>query len=307
MTEYSAIPFWKRLAHQAYYYSTALYRWHWLQLAIQDGRAPMIVLFYHRVADEHPNPWTISNANFAQQVDWISQRFDMVSLEEMQRRGRGHSTRPAVSITFDDGYAENCESAIPLLIKNRIPCTYFATLRNIVAGDPFPHDAAIGRPQRPNTIEQLRAMAAAGVEIGCHTRTHLDLGTTIDVETIRDEVVASRDELAERIGRPVRYFAFPFGMHVNLNSQVFQLAQDAGYEAVCSAYGGYNFPGDDPFHLQRIHGDPQFVRLRNDLTVDPRKLCKLERFEATGIDRSSADRPAGAPVDSATPFERVGR
>jgi hypothetical protein len=49
------------------------------------------------------------------------------------------------------------------------------------------------------------------------------------------------------------------------------MAYDAGYEAVCSAYGGFNFPGDDAFHLQRIHGDADMIRLKNWTTVDPRK------------------------------------
>jgi peptidoglycan/xylan/chitin deacetylase (PgdA/CDA1 family) len=294
MTEHSAIPIWKKLAHDAYFYSTATYRWFWMQWSIQEGRAPMMILFYHRIADEKPNPWTMSNDCFIRQMNWISARFDMVSLEEMQRRMRGHSTRPAVSITFDDGYAENCESAIPWLIKNRIPCTYFTTLRNVETGEPFPHDAALRQPFRPNTIEQLKAMAAAGIEIGCHTRTHLDLGVTTNREQIEDEVVAARDALSRHVQRPVRYFAFPFGMHANLNSDVFQLARDAGYDAACSAYGGYNFPDDDPFHLKRIHGDPQFVRLRNDLTVDPRKVHSTERFQAIGVDSDNISRPANS-------------
>ena len=42
----------------------------------------------------------------------------------------------------------------------------------------------------------------------------------------------------------------------------FRVAYEAGYDGVCSAYGGYNFPGDDPFHLRRIHADPEFIRLQ---------------------------------------------
>jgi hypothetical protein len=53
------------------------------------------------------------------------------------------------------------------------------------------------------------------------------------------------------------------------------MAKQAGYEGVCSAYGGYNFPGDDAFHLQRIHGDDDMLRMKNWLSVDPRKLAVL--------------------------------
>jgi hypothetical protein len=56
------------------------------------------------------------------------------------------------------------------------------------------------------------------------------------------------------------------------------MARDAGYRGVCSAYGGYNFPGDDAFHLQRIHGDAEMIRLKNWITMDPRKLT-VPRFD----------------------------
>jgi hypothetical protein len=75
----------------------------------------------------------------------------------------------------------------------------------------------------------------------------------------------------------VRYFAFPFGQYADLNESVFKTARQAGYEAICSAYGGYNFPGDDPFHLQRIHADDDMIRFKNWLSVDPRKL-KVRRY-----------------------------
>ena len=57
------------------------------------------------------------------------------------------------------------------------------------------------------------------------------------------------------------------------------MAYEAGYRGVCSAYGGYNFPGDDPFHLKRFHADEQFIRFKNWMTIDPRKLRMHEDFD----------------------------
>ncbi len=264
---------WKQLLLKTYLCGTLPYRHLANRHAARNGRAPVIVLFYHRVADEWPNAWTISNQRFIEQMQWLRSHFDMVSLEEAQRRIRGpHNQRPAVSITFDDGYADNCEQALPWLVKQRIPFTYFVTTKHVLDGDPFPHDVALGQPLRPNTLEQLRALAAAGIEIGAHTRTHADLGRIHDPRRLYDEVVQAAAELQTAVGRPVRYFAFPFGLHANLNAAAFHLAREHGFEAVCSAYGGYNFPGDDDFHLQRIHADPDMVRFMNWLTVDPRKI-----------------------------------
>ena len=93
-------------------------------------------------------------------------------------------------------------------------------------------------------------------------------------------MVGARQDLEAMTGRPVRYFAFPYGHHHNLTTESFALAHRSGYRGVCSAYGGYNFPGDNPFHLQRIHPDNDLLRLKNWLTVDPRKLCSVRRFVA---------------------------
>jgi peptidoglycan/xylan/chitin deacetylase (PgdA/CDA1 family) len=115
-------------------------------------------------------------------------------------------------------------------------------------------------------------MAGAGIEIGAHTYSHPDLGQLTDPKKLDLELVEARNQLGALLRRPVRYFAFPFGHYVHLSSRAFEVAEEAGYEAVCSAYGGYNFPGDDPFHLQRIPVDDDLIRLKNRVTVDPRRI-----------------------------------
>ncbi len=267
------MPLWKRLLLNVYYHGSYPLRWWNHRVAMADDRVPVIVLFYHRVADDRANNWTLSNRLFARQIRWLSSHFEIVSLEEAQRRiRRGLNNRPCVSITFDDGYADNCAQAIPLLIKERIPCTYFVTAQNVFDGIPFKHDVARGYPLPPNSLEQIRAMAAAGIEIGAHTYTHADLGQVTNPRQLHYEVVSAGRDLQEALGRPVRYFAFPFGQHKNLNRAAFDMAYEAGYEGVCSAYGGFNFPGDDAFHIQRIPVDDDMIRLKNWTTIDPRKL-----------------------------------
>src|SRR3990167_9574760 len=110
---------WKHPLIGAYYYATLPGRCWRNAAAARRGQAPVMVLYYHRVADHAPNDWTISNARFRREIDWLQQHFDLVSLEEAQRRIRVGNTRAAVAITFDDGYAENCEQALPLLISRR--------------------------------------------------------------------------------------------------------------------------------------------------------------------------------------------
>ncbi len=256
-----------------YYHASYPLRWWTTARAAAEGRAPVVILFYHRVADDRAVPWTVSNRTFARHVRWLVRHFDVVSLEEAQRRLRsGDSPRPCVSITFDDGYAENCHQAIPLLIREGLPCTYFVTVENVLEGKPFAHDVALGKKLAPNDREQLLAMADGGIEIGSHTRTHADLGQMTDEARLAREIVDSRRQLETALDRPVRYFAFPIGQYANLSSRAFRMAREAGYQAVCSAYGGYNFPGDDPFHLQRIPVDDDLIRLKNRVVIDPRRV-----------------------------------
>lgn len=262
-----------------YYYGTYPYRWWRNHRDAVNQRLPVTVLFYHRVADDGDDEGTISNRDFARQIAWLRENVDLISLEEAQRRIRaGVNRRLAVSITFDDGYADNCREAIPLLVQRRIPCTYFVTAGNVLSGDPFTHDLARGYRFPPNNVEQLRAMAAAGIEIGVHGYSHADLGGLHEERQLRCEVVTSGEQLQDLLGRRMRYFAFPYGQYANLNARAFQLAHDAGYEGICSAYGGYNVPGGDAFHLQRIHADNAMIRLKNRATVDPRKLNQY-RFQ----------------------------
>lgn len=286
---------WKQLLLNAYYYGSYPARSRRNTRLAARGRAPVMVLFYHRVADDRPSPWTTSNRAFARQIGWLKRHFEMVSLSEAQTRLRaGHQERPCVAITFDDGYADNCRWALPMLIDQRIPCTYFVSTQFVLEGLPFPHDVARGCPLAPNTPQQIHDLARAGVEIGGHTRTHADLGRVTDPARLYDEVVVGRHELQELTGTPIRYFAFPFGQHANLSRQAFRLARSAGYEGVCSAYGGFNFPGNDPFHLQRIHVDDDLIRLKNWTTIDPRKLRSIKRYDYDPQEAEAPCEPTGA-------------
>jgi peptidoglycan/xylan/chitin deacetylase (PgdA/CDA1 family) len=276
------MPLWKQLLLTLYYHASYPVRaWNYWRDVSQD-RLPVMVLYYHRIADDRANPWTISPAMFLRQIQWLRERFDFISLEDAQQRiRRGYNPQPCISITFDDGYAENCQQAIPWLIKHRIPCTYFVTVQNVLQEEPFSHDLVMGHRFAPNTLEQLQAMAAAGIEIGAHAYTHCDLGTMVDHRLLRHELATAKQDLEAALARPVRYFAFPYGLPANLNPAAFVLAKEAGYHGVCSSYGGFNFPGDDPFHLQRIPVDDNLIRLKNWVTMDPRKL-HIPRFQYEG-------------------------
>ncbi len=273
------MPLWKYLLLYAYYHATLPRRWWIKRILAARQQTPIISLFYHRIADDGATEWTMPDRTFIEQVTWLRKNFELISMQEVQRRLRsGENARPALHITFDDGYADNCRTAIPWLVKEKIPCTYFVTVENILKNRPFAHDLKAGVHLRPNSLDEIRAMAAAGIEIGAHTYCHPDLGKVTDPAELNHEIVTARHELQDALGQEIRYFAFPFGQHANLTCRAFELAARSGYEGVCSAYGGYNFPGDDAFHIQRIAAVNELLRMKNWLNADPRKLY-TRRFD----------------------------
>ncbi len=60
--------------------------------------------------------------------------------------------------------------------------------------------------------EELRALDAAGIDVGGHSVNHAVLAN-LPLAEVRREVAGCRDQLAERLGRAPRHFAYPNGYH----------------------------------------------------------------------------------------------
>jgi len=244
------------------------------------GTAPMFVPFYHRVANTHPNDWTISRGEFSRHVDYCQSRFDLIGLDEVQRRvNRNHSPRPSVTFTFDDGYAENMDFALPLLAERQIPCVYFVCVDAIENQTPFPHDVEAGVRLPVNTVADLREMSQWGIEVGLHTRSHVDFSTVTDPAVIYDEIHNAKQRLEDIVGDQVRYFAFPYGLPAQLTRPAIEAVSEAGMQGFCSAFGAYNLVGRDSFHVRRFHGDPNFSRFENWLSFDPAKVANEPKVD----------------------------
>jgi peptidoglycan/xylan/chitin deacetylase (PgdA/CDA1 family) len=270
-----------------------------LQRLIAEQRVPLICLFYHRIADQWPNPWTMPRATFERQVRWLGKTFEFISLSELQHRIANRcNPRPAVAITFDDGYADNLTFALPWLIRLQIPVTYFVSLAPVSTGMPFAHDVRAGRPLRPNSVEELRWLALRGIEIGAHTRTHPDFSSATSGDLVTDEVVAASAELSQHMGRPIEWFSVPIGLPAQIQPGVVDAIRVAGFRGFCSAYGDYNQPDvDGGFHIRRIHGDCSWWRMRNWWSFDPTKRSQVPRSEATG------DHVGAGPSTNSSPVE----
>jgi len=242
-----------------------------LRNQIANQTVPLSVLFDHRVCDRSPNPWTISCRGFAKQLDWLEDNVELISMDEVCRRLREKKNdRPAVAITFDDGYADNMDFAIPEMVRRCIPLTYYVANRFVTDQTFFPHDLKLGQRLHPNSQRDIKTMARWGVTIGAHSKDHVDFGKLTNTDEIHDQIVGCKKELENMLGQEVRHFAFPFGQHCNISSSAIRIAHQAGFQSVAGAYGGYNHIGQNPFFIQRLHGDPSLSRIKNWIELDPR-------------------------------------
>jgi peptidoglycan/xylan/chitin deacetylase (PgdA/CDA1 family) len=108
--------------------------------------------------------------------------------------------------------------------------------------------------------EAWRRLAGQGFEIGCHGFDHEDMAT-LDTLQLQHALIDAADLIAGRIGMPVRYFSFPFGAKRNISAAALQVAARR-FDAVFSAYGGYNIPGaNGPFHFTRFSNPAEIISL----------------------------------------------
>lgn len=112
-----------------------------LQLLLRVSSAPRLsVLGYHRVlaAPDPLRPGEPTVAEFEQRMRWVKANFAVLPLAEAVRSLReGRLPRRALSITFDDGYADNCELALPILRRLGLPATFFIATGYLEGGCMF--------------------------------------------------------------------------------------------------------------------------------------------------------------------------
>jgi len=92
------------------------------------NRGRLSILIYHRVLPQ-PDPLygdEVDRASFDWQMGLLARCFNVLALDEaLARLGSGALPARAVCITFDDGYRDNHDVALPVLAKWRLPATFF--------------------------------------------------------------------------------------------------------------------------------------------------------------------------------------
>jgi peptidoglycan/xylan/chitin deacetylase (PgdA/CDA1 family) len=292
----------------------------------QAGGSRVLILSYHRVtpdfaatARESLPSLLVSTDTLRRQLQLVGRRNDIVSLSEARRilsePPARRRRRDVVTITLDDGYADNAEHALPIFAALKVPATVFvptgyvgterrlphdrlfAALTDLKRrGVPFeraglppaihallsacaesgpaatldrlisrlPHDrlvaladaleARIGRSERDlpagtrlMSWDEVRALDAAGIEIGGHTVNHAVL-SNLPLAEARRELAGCRDQIATQLGTPPRHFAYPNGYYT---PAVQREVAAAGFEAAVTIEDEENRRGQPAYGLKR--------------------------------------------------------
>ena len=216
-------------------------------------RNAAVIVAFHRIQEtDASDSLSIDTTTFERHCRFYQRYFNVVPLRELVYKiTHGQPIDRHLAITFDDGYRDNFDNARPVLEKLSLPATFFV-VTEWMGTDFVPWWDAVRGVQHPwMTWDEIGALHSSGFEIGAHTQSHVDLGKVSLLEA-RDEVLGARLELERRLGARVESFAYPYGGRKNVTDANRQVVKSAGFRCCCSAFGGVNPAGTDPFFLRRV-------------------------------------------------------
>jgi peptidoglycan/xylan/chitin deacetylase (PgdA/CDA1 family) len=199
------------------------------------------ILTYHSI-DTSGSVVSVAPDDFARQMNSIAESgYRGIALREAVSHREAYGTWPRhrVVLTFDDGFRNFYETAMPVLARHGFTATVFVVTDYMGRRNDWETPPAGLGSQDILTWQQAVELSSNGIEIGSHTRTHPDLRRLSETE-IWHELAGSRLEIEDHVGQPVRSFAYPFG-ETNHVSQEYVKKE---FQAACTTV------------LQRVNGEP---------------------------------------------------
>jgi len=188
---------------------------------------------YHSICSLQNNPNRIftSPRLFEAHMRYLKRRnLRGVSMRELLRAESRGNAKGLVGLTFDDGYEDFLQNAVPVLERFGFSATVFVVAGMLggenrweFRGDPRPRMNLLG-------VDGIREVAARGMEVGSHSMTHPKL-LGLESGLLNEEVSGSRRVLSEVLGEPVDGFCYPYGF---LDSASVQAVRRARYAYACA-------------------------------------------------------------------------
>ncbi|MFI9204579.1 polysaccharide deacetylase family protein [Streptomyces sp. NPDC053048] len=214
---------------------------------MSDGPVP--ILMYHAVAHAPARATyglSVSPGAFREQMRVLAGHgFTPVTTAQLAAAWRGGRRLPPkpVLITFDDGYEGVHRYALPTLAEHGFTATLFAST-GWLRGE---HESG-GALDLMLSWDQLRELAAAGVEIGGHSHTHPQLDQLSD-EKLAFEVRHCHELLTAELGHPPVSFAYPYGYS---SRRVRGTVRAAGFGVSLAVGNALATRRQGPYALERV-------------------------------------------------------
>ncbi|MGE5272614.1 MAG: glycosyltransferase [Verrucomicrobiota bacterium] len=259
---------------------TAVDRDTWRRL--QRGAA---ILMYHAIAGdgEQPGRYVLPLRSFERQMQWLRRRgYNVIGLDELVAYLGEHRLLPpkTVVLTFDDGYRDNADLALPVLERFGFPATCFLVSGS--GGRPS-WDCVAELRSRPLLAPAEAGELLDGLSLGAHSRTHPRL-PGLELDEVEPEVAGSKADLETALGRPVTTFAYPYGA---TSPEVRAAVAAAGFLAACGITEGLNRHATDIYDLHRleVRGTDSLLRFALTLWLAGRPSLTWPRLRRTRLDR----------------------
>ena len=251
------------------------------------------MLMYHSVSSctEDPYRITVSPYRLDRQLRWLRGRgLSGVSVGELMRARAAGCDAGLVGLTFDDGYTDFVDTALPLLRRHGCTATVFV-LPGRLGGDNAWDELG---PRKPLLdAEGIRKAAAEGMEVGSHGLMHTDL-TTADDATVERETKQSRALLADITGNAPEGFCYPYG---TVDPRAVRAVREAGYGYACAIAPG----ALTCMHaLPRVHIDAadNSVRLFLKRTLNPLRRKPLPPEQRAPKETGRASKETGTAPEA---------
>lgn len=216
------------------------------------------VLLYHDIAPH-------AQAGFAAQLRWLARRWTFVTPERFAAMVSGEEPIRGSNLllSFDDGFASNRVVAEQILNPVGIRALFFPVSDFVALEDRDEARQFIARHIEPGRQADelpvhlfnmrwadLEALLEQGHLVGGHTRTHARLSQINTEPDLEQEMTASADTLARRLGISIEHFAYTFGDLASFSEKALAVARRR-FRFVYSGLRGDNAGGVSPFALRR--------------------------------------------------------
>jgi peptidoglycan/xylan/chitin deacetylase (PgdA/CDA1 family) len=208
------------------------------------------ILFYHRVSDDR-DELAVTPRNFRRQMDYLaSQSYRVVDvLGAVELLENGAASAKTVGLSFDDGYLDVAEQALPILQERGFRATVFVA--TAVTGGWARFDWYRQQPPVLGWDEIVELDREGTLRFEAHSLTHPNLLALRD-EAAWEEIVGSKATLEAWLERPVEIFAYPSGLF-GLRER--DLVEAAGFRAAVTCEPGLNTRQTDRLSLRRCQVD----------------------------------------------------